>query len=101
MLRLSWDSGEVMFPLVASASASYRDAYGAPSPDVTVYPGVPMPTGEVLIRYLMFGPVTNTVRVMLPEDVSKAVRESRSNFMFVVNTDATITATVSAERQSK
>jgi hypothetical protein len=56
-----------------------------------------MPTREVLISYLTSGPVTNSVRVVLSKEVLEAVRQSHSDFLFVVNTDATITSAVSVE----
>jgi len=57
-----------------------------------------MPKRGVLISYLTPGPVTNSVRVVLSKEVLEAVRQSHSNFMFVVNADGTITSTVSAEQ---
>ena len=97
MLAITWDGCEVMFPPVASASASHGDSYGAPSPDVAVYPGVGMPKRDVLISYLTAGPVTNRVRVVLSKEVLDSVRLLHSNFMFVVNANASITSSVSAE----
>jgi hypothetical protein len=97
LLNISWDGHEVMFPPVASASASYGDAYGAPSPDVAVYPRVRMPNKQVLISYLTPGPVTNSIPVLLSKEVFQAVRQSHGNFMFVVNADGTITSTTSSE----
>jgi len=97
LLTISWDGHEVMFPPVASASASYGGMYGAPSPDVALYPRARMPKKHVLISYLAPGPVTNSVRVVLRKEVLEAVRQLHSNFLFVVNTDGTITSAVSAE----
>ena len=98
MLTISWESGEVCFPPVGSASAAYSEAYGAALPDVAIYPHVRMPKRNVLISYLTPGPVTNSVRVVLSTEVLQAVRQSHSNFIFVVKADGTITSTVSAEQ---
>jgi hypothetical protein len=97
LFTVSWDGAEVIVPCVASVSASYGQAYGAPSSDVTVYPRAPRPTTKVLISYLTPGPVTNTSWVVLSKGVLQAVRDGHSNFMFMVNRDATITSAVSAE----
>ena len=100
MLKISWPGGEVnVLEGLASASASRNGMYGGPSADVTVYPHVRTPTKEVLISYLLCHPphgfVTNSVRAVIPKDVSEAVRQTQGNFMFVINANGTITSTVS------
>ena len=103
LLAMSWDGAEVAFPPVASVSADYSGAYGAPSTDLTLYPRSCMPTKNVLVSYLTVGgsvTVTNSVRIVIPDQVLEAVRHSHSNFMFVVNTDNSITVGISPDTWS-
>jgi len=59
-----------------------------------------MPTKSVLFSYrTLVGSdrLTNSVRIELSKAAISAVRQSRSNFLFIVNADATVTLAVPDE----
>ena len=100
LLTMYWDGKEVAFPPVASTSADWSGTYGGPSADLTLYPRIRMPTGEVLVSYLTPGAtaaVTNNVRISIPQGVMEAVRHRGSNLIFVVSMDNSITLGVSPD----
>jgi hypothetical protein len=107
LLHISSDAGDVWFPPIASAASSYEGMYGAPSPDITIWPRshmlwvdqpARMPSKDVVVSFLTpssVGPVTNRVRVVLSSADREAVRGSHGSFVFTVNADRTIATSVS------
>jgi len=100
LVTLSWGGSEVLLPAVGTALADHTGVYGMPYPDMTFWPRTRMPTKDVVFSYLTWAggvPLTNSVRIAIPRQVLEEVRHSRSNFMFVVNMDTSVTLGVSPD----
>lgn len=93
-LTMTWERGYLSFPPMAPYKAQFPGAFGAPHWDTTIFLRSRIPEGQVIITYLTPGLITNRVVVPLAASDVDAVRFSRSNFMFVVNSDRSITSTV-------
>jgi hypothetical protein len=97
LLTMTWDGNEVPVSMILVPKEESRQFMGGwEISDRTVIPQCRMPTNAVVFHYLTAGS-TNDVRVEIPKEVVAAMQESHSNFLFIFNTNGTITPTLSAQ----